>query len=413
MTDNNPGLVNDKSDDPPRPKAELPLWLQGLASISTLDKKGINKLAIDSTSEPAQDQDSDELGWIKEHSIKDDEITKPLQVENFLPPQEIKHQGTPEPPSSYSLSDGVLHDASESGSDWFSGLAHIMPDSERDKIVTTDEDIRAKRLNSYQLPESGILTEEVSSKTSTDHNKGLQIDDFMMQTISNGSKTDDVQISKVDTQFPQQDQFLAVADENMLGSDKELPKWLNKVIHSSEEKETRKITHPEPKQFSKNTLDRGLNDIDINNYRKIQIDYLLSGVNTQIEENRKEDEIDSAVNNESSESYSLLKTKPVFIEILDYSGDQRVNKPIETMDPQLEIFRQALLKDNIQEIINKANNLITQESFLDNMINMLQGWLEIHPDSHEVWQLLGDAFMHNDQAAKAVDAYTRSSQLFS
>jgi len=83
------------------------------------------------------------------------------------------------------------------------------------------------------------------------------------------------------------------------------------------------------------------------------------------------------------------------------------------MDPQLEIFRQALLKDNIQEIINKANNLITQESFLDNMINMLQGWLEIHPDSHEVWQLLGDAFMHNDQAAKAVDAYTRSSQLFS
>ena len=83
------------------------------------------------------------------------------------------------------------------------------------------------------------------------------------------------------------------------------------------------------------------------------------------------------------------------------------------MDPQLETLRQALLKDDIQEVINKANDLITQETFLDNVINMLQGWLENHPESHEIWQLLGDAFMHNDQAVKAVEAYTKSSELFS
>ena len=109
----------------------------------------------------------------------------------------------------------------------------------------------------------------------------------------------------------------------------------------------------------------------------------------------------------------MLKTKPAFIEILDYINDQHVNKPIETMDPQLEPLRLALLKDDIKEVINKANDLITQETFLDNVINMLQSWLENHPDSHEIWQLLGDAFMHSDQAAKAVEAYSRSSQLFS
>ena len=416
MTDNNPGVVNDKSNDPLHPKADLPRWLQGLASIPAIDKKSINKLDIDTASEPSQNQASDEVGWIKEHSIKDDESTEPLQVETILPTQEIKYQDTPESSSSNSSSDGVLPDASDSGSDSLSELAHIMPNSERANITTIDEDIRAKRSISYQLPENGILTDEVSDENLdffSDQNEELQISDFMMQTISNAPKTDAVPIPEIDTQSPQQDQPLTVTDENMVGLDEELPEWLKKVIHSSEEKETHKITLPEQKHISKNTLARDLNSFDMNNYRKIQIDNILSAVNAQTEEDKKGDDIDSALHSESSISCSLLKTKPIFIEILGYTDDQRINKPIETIDPQLETLRQALLKDDIQEVINKANDLITQETFLDNVINMLQGWLENHPESHEIWQLLGDAFMHNDQAVKAVEAYTKSSELFS
>jgi len=415
MTDNNPGAVNDKSNDPLRPKADIPLWLQDLASIPAFDEKNINKLDIDNASEPAQDQASDEVGWIKEHSVKDDEVTEPLQVEIILPTQEVKHQDTPES-SSNSPSHGVLPDSSDSGSDWLSELAHIMPDSEIAKIITTDEDIRAKRSMSYQLPDNGKLTEEVSDEnldTLSDQNEELQIDDFMLQTISDGPKIDNVSIPEIDAQSPQQDRPLTVADENTVGLDKELPEWLNKVIHSSEEKETSKITLSDPNHVSKNTLAHDLNSLDIDNYHKIQIANILSEDNAQTEENKKVNVIDSALHGESAVSYSLLKTKPAFIEILDFINDQHVNKPIETMDPQLEPLRLALLKDDIKEVINKTNDLITQETFLDNVINMLQSWLENHPDSHEIWQLLGDAFMHSDQAAKAVEAYSRSSQLFS
>ena len=84
--------------------------------------------------------------------------------------------------------------------------------------------------------------------------------------------------------------------------------------------------------------------------------------------------------------------------------------PIEKATEPLQILdhaRQALAADDIDQAATGYRRLIKKKVELEKVIEDLRTALERDPKRPDLWQVLGDAYMENDQLTEAIDAYKR------
>lgn len=88
-------------------------------------------------------------------------------------------------------------------------------------------------------------------------------------------------------------------------------------------------------------------------------------------------------------------------------------KPGESQDftMSLVLAQRFLAEGNLAAALSEYSRLIEADQFLDNVIFDLRQSVYQHPDSQELWQTLGDAYMHADRPQDALEAYSRAEEL--
>ncbi len=91
----------------------------------------------------------------------------------------------------------------------------------------------------------------------------------------------------------------------------------------------------------------------------------------------------------------------------------KVEQPQPKDEDEARLFegRSLLLEGNLPEAVSRYSRLIQDGSYLAEVIQDLQEAVFSHPVEIDLWQLLGDAYMQNDQLQDSLDAYTRAEQL--
>jgi tetratricopeptide (TPR) repeat protein len=80
-------------------------------------------------------------------------------------------------------------------------------------------------------------------------------------------------------------------------------------------------------------------------------------------------------------------------------------------DELLEGARQALASDDIENAVAKYGALTKQKLALETVIEDLRIALERDPNVPSLWQVLGDAYMNNNQLSEAIKAYQRGTEV--
>ncbi|UCF60414.1 MAG: tetratricopeptide repeat protein [Anaerolineaceae bacterium] len=86
---------------------------------------------------------------------------------------------------------------------------------------------------------------------------------------------------------------------------------------------------------------------------------------------------------------------------------EKVTEPLQILDTA----RQALASDDIDQAVTDYRRLIKKKVELDRVIEDLRTALERDPNKPDLWQVLGDAYMENDQLTEAIDAYKRGMEV--
>ena len=73
----------------------------------------------------------------------------------------------------------------------------------------------------------------------------------------------------------------------------------------------------------------------------------------------------------------------------------------------LEHSRQALASGDIQAAVEMYGDLVKRKVSLDSVIEDLRIAVDRTPDKADLWQILGDAYMRDDQTDEAIDAYRK------
>ncbi len=77
----------------------------------------------------------------------------------------------------------------------------------------------------------------------------------------------------------------------------------------------------------------------------------------------------------------------------------------------LESARNALAGGETGEAVKAYSSLIKRRSELPSIIADLKAAVELDPDTAGLWQVLGDAYMKNDQVNNAIEAYRRGMEV--
>ena len=77
----------------------------------------------------------------------------------------------------------------------------------------------------------------------------------------------------------------------------------------------------------------------------------------------------------------------------------------------LEFARQESSSGNLDSALAKYQQLIQEEQLVYEVVFDLRQMLNDHPENFELWQTLGDAYMHNGQLQEALEAYARAEEL--
>jgi tetratricopeptide (TPR) repeat protein len=77
----------------------------------------------------------------------------------------------------------------------------------------------------------------------------------------------------------------------------------------------------------------------------------------------------------------------------------------------LESARNALAGGEVDEAVKTYSSLIKRRSQLPSIIADLKAAVELDPDAAGLWQVLGDAYMKNDQVNDAIEAYRRGMEV--
>ncbi len=86
-------------------------------------------------------------------------------------------------------------------------------------------------------------------------------------------------------------------------------------------------------------------------------------------------------------------------------------KPAKDPAQLLDSARQALASDNFNRAVADYRSLITNKSEVETVIEDLRTALERDPNVSDLWQVLGDAYMKNDQLSEAISAYRRGMEV--
>jgi cytochrome c-type biogenesis protein CcmH/NrfG len=65
----------------------------------------------------------------------------------------------------------------------------------------------------------------------------------------------------------------------------------------------------------------------------------------------------------------------------------------------------------VDQAMKAYMSLIKRRSELPNIISDLRAAVELDPDAAGLWQVLGDAYMKNDQVNDAIEAYRRGMEV--
>jgi tetratricopeptide (TPR) repeat protein len=97
--------------------------------------------------------------------------------------------------------------------------------------------------------------------------------------------------------------------------------------------------------------------------------------------------------------------KPVIAEVPAPPKPPKARTTARSILETLAAARQALASNDLQTAARHYGTLIRRRSLLDDVMADLKVAVERLPDSPELWQALGDAYMKADRAAEAVEAY--------
>jgi tetratricopeptide (TPR) repeat protein len=103
--------------------------------------------------------------------------------------------------------------------------------------------------------------------------------------------------------------------------------------------------------------------------------------------------------------------------VLDFSEKEVVQLiPEETLHDDssqsiLDKARNLLESKSYAEALDLYENLIEQETMLDAVIEDLSKMTYDYPIDSSLWQLIGDAYLRNNQITEALDAYTKAEEL--
>ena len=165
-----------------------------------------------------------------------------------------------------------------------------------------------------------------------------------------------------------------------------LPRWLENVVDAEELKDTSKLTLQKAKAVDDipNSA-TGITDKSI----KIADDLLSSISNSD-----------------------LLgpDTQPTFIQVISPPQSDSPNSlPVQKF-PELV---QLLTDNHIAQAYKHGQDLLLRDESIPLLIAYLIDWLQQSPDVAEIWHLLGDGYMRNNQPTKAIHAFTEASRLLS
>jgi competence ComEA-like helix-hairpin-helix protein len=83
----------------------------------------------------------------------------------------------------------------------------------------------------------------------------------------------------------------------------------------------------------------------------------------------------------------------------------------KTDQGQINAARMAASAGDQEKAIIIYSELIQAKSSLDEVIFDLNQAIHTRPEDYELWQLLGDAYMRNDQMIEAMQAYNKAEEL--
>ena len=78
---------------------------------------------------------------------------------------------------------------------------------------------------------------------------------------------------------------------------------------------------------------------------------------------------------------------------------------------ELVTAREAILTGDLSSALEQYTGLIQQKRYLIDIVRDLQDAVAVNPRDSELWQILGDAYMREDQIQAALEAYTKAEQL--
>jgi cytochrome c-type biogenesis protein CcmH/NrfG len=86
---------------------------------------------------------------------------------------------------------------------------------------------------------------------------------------------------------------------------------------------------------------------------------------------------------------------------------EKITEPVQILDNA----RQALASDDIERATTAYRRLVKKKEQLETVIDDLRTALERDPNKPDLWQVLGDAYMENDQLTEAINAYKRGMEV--
>ena len=165
-----------------------------------------------------------------------------------------------------------------------------------------------------------------------------------------------------------------------------LPRWLENVVEAEELKDTSKLTLQKAK--SANAVPN-------------------SAPGTTDKSTKTADTLLSSISNSD-----LLDpdTQPTFIQVISSPQSDSPNSSLVQIFPELV---QLLKEKRIVQAYKHGQELISKDESLPLLLAYLIDCLQQYPDVAEIWHLLGDGYMRNNQPTKAIQAFTEASRLLS
>ena len=100
-------------------------------------------------------------------------------------------------------------------------------------------------------------------------------------------------------------------------------------------------------------------------------------------------------------------------EVEDEAEEEIQPPAVDPASPEgmLEAARQAASDGNLEEATKLYTKIIRKGKLVEEILADVKDLLRRHPVNVQLWQLLGDAYMRQDDLQEALDAYTKAENL--